>query len=516
MKATNPPPALSEENLTPLLQAIASRSLDTCLRGARGLAVLGDPRAFGLLLQLSREADPAARAEVCRALAALDDPRAADRLRSLLYDPDASVRDAAFTALAKLLDDEPLRAAEAGLNAAFEDVRRRGLEALIRYLRKAKREAQQAGPALELLARALNDSAAGVRSEAFKSALNHEVSGGGVQTLRFILQCIHADIRREVLTEVMAKYQEVPPLEWAWNLLLEFYNDPDPKLREEAFTFAVRKNKELPPLETALLAHYPDVRKLAVDALIKKHTKAAQALLVKALADADKDVRQLALGALVGADAQGPLTEALVSPHPDVRVRAARALARHGASSALAPLLALATAAEPEERERKADWLALAESALEGLAELGDQSALASLVPLLQSSHPSLRKLAAKTLAWVALPNHPETLRQALQHADPQVKYHAALGLAYAGDPLVASVVFSTQAAEVLSKDEQFVAAFTLGPAGEDRLALFLDDADESLRNRALLLELMLELKSAQPAPMRCLTCLAARAPGSG
>src|SRR5262249_29493923 len=48
------PPDLGEDDLVPLLQATASRSLDTCLRGARGLAVLGDPRAFGLLLQLSR------------------------------------------------------------------------------------------------------------------------------------------------------------------------------------------------------------------------------------------------------------------------------------------------------------------------------------------------------------------------------------------------------------------------------------------------------------------------------
>src|SRR4029077_13050969 len=92
-----PPSTLTADDLTPLLQATASRALDTSLRGARGLAVLGDPRAFGLLLQLSREQDPAARVEVCRALAALQDPRAADRLRSLLYDADAAVRDAAFT-----------------------------------------------------------------------------------------------------------------------------------------------------------------------------------------------------------------------------------------------------------------------------------------------------------------------------------------------------------------------------------------------------------------------------------
>jgi ParB family chromosome partitioning protein len=485
--------------------------------------MLGDPRAFGLLLQLSREQAPAARAEVCRALAALDDPRAADRLRSLLFDPDAAVRDAAFTALARIQTDRPLASAEAGLNAAAEDVRRRGLQELLNALRAAPAEAERGGPALELLARALNDSFAGVRGEAFKAALNLQVAGREVRTLRFVLQSIHADVRREVLTEVMAQVQEP----WAWNLLLEFYNDADPKLREEAFTFAVRKNKELPPLEAALRSQYPDVRRQAVDALIKKHTAAAQALLVKALTDADKDVRQLALAALVGEDARGPLTEALASPHADVRVRAAGALARHGAPEALAPLLTLATAPLPAERERQTDWLALVEQALEGLAELGDPAALAALVPLLQSEHASVRRLSACALAWVALPHQVEMLQQALQHADPQVKYHAALGLAYAGDPRVAALVFSSPAQEVLSKDERFVAAFALGSAGEDQLALFLDEAPASgnqlalfqddaaaaRRARALILLMLLELKASQGTPARCLTGLASRSP---
>src|SRR5262249_23161706 len=78
-ESKEPRPTLAETDYDPLLQATASRSLDTCLRGARGLAILGDPRAFGLLLQLSREDDAQARAEVCRALSALDDPRSIKR-----------------------------------------------------------------------------------------------------------------------------------------------------------------------------------------------------------------------------------------------------------------------------------------------------------------------------------------------------------------------------------------------------------------------------------------------------
>jgi ParB family chromosome partitioning protein len=502
------PADLESADYEPLLQATASRALDTCLRGARGLAVLGDSRAFGLLLQLSREENAAARVEVCRALAALDDPRSLNRLRSLLYDTEAAVRDAAFSALAHIHQDVPLLAAESGLSAAFEDVRRRGLQMLIAQVRKTPPTLADE-PTWQLLVRALNDSFPGVRAEAFKAALNLHVGGGDVKTLRFVLQSIHADVRREVLTEVMA--QAAQP--WAWNLLLEFYNDHDPALRREAFDFATRKNKDLPPLEAALLSQYADVRKPGVEGLTKKHTKPAQALLVRALADPEKEVRQLALEALVGADAQAALTEALRNPHADVRVGAARALARHGLPTALTPLRALTTVPEPEEPERKADWLALAEQALEGLAELGDPAALTDLLPLLDSKHAALRQAAARALVWVSRPASREAARHALQHADLQVKYRAALALAYLGDPLVGSLVFSAEAGQVLTAEERLAAALTLGPAGEDQVVVFLDDQDEAIRGRALLLLMLLELRHHIGTPARCLACLSSRLP---
>jgi ParB family chromosome partitioning protein len=507
-KAPPPPPDLEEADFNPLLQATASRALDTCLRGARGLAVLGDPRAFGLLLQLSREENTQARAEVCRALGVLEDPRSIKRLRGFLHDREPEVRDAAFTALVHIHQGEPLLAAESGLNAGYEDVRRRGLQVLIGAVRKAPpRQADE--PAWQLLVRALNDSFEGVRGEAFKAVLNLQLAGGGIHTLRFVLQSVHADVRREVLTEAMAQVGEP----WAWNLLVEFYNDHDPQLRQEAFAFAVKKNKELEPLEAGLRSSYADVRKQAVAGLIKKHTAAAQALLVRALTDPEKEVRQLALDALVSADAEAALTQALDSQHPDVRVRAAKALARHGAAAAFAPLLALATAPEPQEQERLPPWEDLATQALAGLAQLGDPAALPHLVPLLDSKHAAVRKNVAFALMWVSPPHSPEPLRQALQHADEDVKYHAALGLAFAGDPLVASLVFSDAAAKVLTPEERLVAALTLGPAGEDQLVVFLDDADEKRRTQALLLLLLREMKGHAGTPARCLACLSSRMP---
>ena len=521
VKKTAAGPKLDEPDYDPLLQATASRALDTCLRGARGLAVLGDERALGLLLQLSREQDAAARVEVARALAALDDPRSAGRLRSLLFDADAAVRDAAFTALEKLNEADPLAAADAGLGATFEDVRRRGLQAVIAAARTKKPETAD-DPAWRLLIRALNDAAPAVRSEAFKSALNLKIGGGGVNTLRFVLQSVHADVRREVLTEVMAQSgdpaQQADRNGWAWGLLLEFYNDPDPKLREEAFEFATkgvatRKTRDLEPLEAALRSRYADVRKRAVEALVKKHSKAAQALLAGAVSDEDRSVRLTALDALIGDDVRDALHGALRSPHDDVHARAAKALARHGDAGALKPLVDLVTAPEPEPAERKAEWAKLLDTALDGLALLGDPGSLPHITPLLNSTNADVRKAAAMALAWVAIDRHPDSLRQAMQHADPQVRHHAALGLALGGEASAAPLVFSTDAAKVLSIKDRIVAALALGPAGEDHLVAFLDHTSDQARAHALLILMLLELKSDAGVPTRCLAALASREP---
>jgi ParB family chromosome partitioning protein len=499
--------ALSDEDVAPLLQAAASRALDTSLRGARGLAVLGDPRAFGLLLQLSREEDKEARVEVCRAMAALDDPRAAERLRSLLYDPELIVRDAAFTALARLHEDEPLRAAEAGLTAPSENVRQRGLQLLVSELRKAG----PAGPddrLTTMLADALNDSIQTVRSEAFKAALNLKVGGGGASTLRFVMKSQHADVRREALTEAEANVGEPG----GWDVVLEFLNDPDAALRTEAYAFAAKKSKGLETLDAALGSRYPDLRKVAVEGLIKKRTAAAQKLLARALDDEEKDVRLAALEALVEADARPLLTTAIQSPHADVRVRAARALARHGDPVALAPLLALATEPEPPEEERKKRWMALVESALFGLGRLGDASALTALIPLLDSPHATIRQGAARALAWVIPPDRPAPLRDALRHNDPAVREFAARGLAYLGDASAGPLVLP-DAAKSLKPAEKLAAALALSgtAAGDGYLVASLDDKSEKVRNRSLLLLLMMEWKAPREGLALGLAALASR-----
>ncbi|MBN9521224.1 HEAT repeat domain-containing protein [bacterium] len=487
------------------LQATAARALDTCLRGARALATLGDARAFGLLIQLSREESAAARVEVCRALATLNDPRASARLRSLLFDPDSSVRDAAYSALARLEAAAPLAVAESGLTAAAEDVRRRGLQTLVEVVRReppAGAPDAAASPAWALLARALDDDAPAVRTEAWKAVLKLNAGEPG---LRFARRSAHADVRREVLTEAAAR----PDEPWAPAFVFDYFNDPDPALRTEAFAQATRKTKELTPLEAALASLYADTRLAAIDALEKKHTKPAQALLVRALADADRDNRLLALTALVDEDARAALVDALATPHADVRARAASALARHGDPAALAPLLALVGTPEPTEAERVAAWTDATEAALAGLTELADPAAVPAVRPLLESKHAAVRKAAAAALVGSAISGTADVLRAMLVHADPAVRQLAVLGLARLGG---ASVVGRLLAPE-LAPGAVLAAAVALGEAGERVVAVLLDHADEGVRTAARLVELLAELRDQSGDARRCLECLSAKAP---
>jgi len=212
---------LAAADYGPLLVAISSRAVDTCLMGAKCLALLEDPRAFGLLMQLSREHDPDVRLETCRSFEQLGDQRATDRLCALLDDDEVKVRDAAFTALGKICTaaDLPLEAATQGMAVSHEDVRMRGFELLVRHAKKSKSNLKSE-EVESLLLQALNDSKS-LRNEAFKFVLNSKVGGGEDATLRFALQSTHADVRRDVLNEIMAEEKQ----DWAAGLILEMLDE---------------------------------------------------------------------------------------------------------------------------------------------------------------------------------------------------------------------------------------------------------------------------------------------------
>ena len=519
---------LTTDEISPLLTAMASRAMDTSLRGACGLALLGDPRSLGMLLQLSREEDVVARCEVCAALAALGDDRSIQRLESLLDDDAETVRDAAFTAYAKVTREEALRASTAGLASKHEDVRRRALQTLVTYLRKSASN-QKAGPAREMLVRALNDSATSVRGEALKAALNLEIDGGAADTLRFILQSVHADIRREVLTEVIAQEK----LPWAWALLLELMSDPDAVIRKDAFEHAKRKEKkdDLTPLQTALKSPYADVRMMSVVRLKELSTPESQVVLASAFEDADREVRLAALKAIIGivafrsakeavthatlAEREATIADALqaamTSAHQDVRLMAATARAAQGDASSRESLLEFARVAEPEDSEAKGRWKDALKQALTGLASLGDSSVLNDIVPLLTHKDAEIRCAATGVIADLLDNTGVEHLKARLRDEDKSVKVRAAHGLSICGESASMPVVFS-----ILEADSSYLylkAAVHFGNASERRLLECLDSKDGVIRTAALLVLLSRDLLDHDGTPRRSLACLSVRNP---
>lgn len=497
---------VGEADKRPLLEAMASRALDTCLAGATGLAALQDPRALGTLLQLSRESGAAVRVDTCKALAELADPRGAARLRLMLRDGDASVRDAAFTALVRLEDATPLKVAAAGLGAEHEDVRRRGLDLLVKQLKKRREPA-----AVALLERALGDAAKGVRTEAFKAALSLEVGGPEAGSLRFALKSLFSDVRREVLNEVIGQVSQP----WAWALLIDLLGDPDPGVRKEAFDFALKRTKGigLEPLSAALAGKYPDLRVEATRVLARRKAAGTHELLVRAVDDEDEQVRQLAVDALLVGDGDVALAAAMASKHPDVVVRAASARATQGDSSARAPLVAMLGEAEPEVPALRPKWQARLVAALGGLAELGDPAAASSVLPLLQHKEAKIRQAAATAMTWMARPDDANAifaLQAALQHSDPAVQVEAALGLAYCGDATGASIIF-TAGKHAPAPELGLLAALALG--NDDAFIAYLDHKQDRLRDKALLLVLMRELVEADGVPDRCLAALSSAHP---
>ena len=516
-KAKKPRGKLSEEDRLPLVEAMACRALDTCLRGAVGLARLQDGRAFGTLLQLSREQDTSVRVETCKALRELGDLRGIQRLKMMLRDPESQVRDAAFTGLTRL--EPPLVAAEAGLAAPFEDVRQRALSLVVRQVKQSKAKTPPKGSGA-LLEKALNDSSQSVRGEAFKAVLNLQFDGGDAATLRFARRSRHPDVRQDVLVEIMGQIEKP----WARPQLLELFEDPDPKLRQEAFEFGLKRQKgrDTEALAKALAGRYPDLRKAAAKELTKRKDARARELLVKALDDEERDVRQLAIDALLVAEERGPLIQALASRHSDVRIRAARARAHYGDLKALRPLLTLATAEEPKDGEHT-EWLQLVVKAVEGLGELGSPDSRAEVAALLKSEHPSIREAAARALGWCSRPGQIDELKEALKHDDKKVRIEAAFGLAWCGDATGASLVFppsnpkqakrtssrtrhtakrrasklpryggrqssasSTPAVSAPFADAPLMAALSLENQGEEALLSFLDSTDVKVRDRAL------------------------------
>jgi ParB family chromosome partitioning protein len=521
------PKELSQDDLTPLLVAMSAKSTDIASRGAAGLLfAAGDVRAISALLQLSREEPAGHRVWVVLTLNQLADPRARQRVASMVDDADASVRAAAADGLGRRKDEaSPLEFAGILLRSAYEDMRKRGLTRLVGLAEKDRTAEADA-----LLGHALDDEAAPVRAEAFKTLWAwHEKNP--TAAIDRALAARFADLRLSAVRQLalIAKTptdddQPAPKGTPAWVLerLEKAVTDRDAGVGEAALTALSRllgreaAKPFLKGLESEAVATRVLAARKSAQLAGKPEAESLRSPLVKALADLSIPVRLAALesaDALVKDDA-GPLTAGLLADSLEVRVRAAELLAKRGDERIIEPMRGFVLDADLKLRHPPAFLEPLRARAVGALATLGSPRTAALFAdPLLKDENPALREQAARGLCNAGAEG---LLLDALSHADVAVRSWAAEGLARLGDDRGLAVLTGTLKDPHLPIREGALRALVaLGPAGDNALFLGLDDPDSYLSDTFFATLLARDLRAAREGnePELLTAALSARRP---
>ena len=487
----------SEAELEPLFAAMASRRADTALRGAKSLAVLGDARSTGALLQLSREPDVGIRRALVDALfigilAMPDDDRLAARLQWLLDDPDATVRAAVFESLQTLASDRAdagaLDLAELALGAASEDMRVRALQILVEFGGKGKRsgDAQLADKADRLLGDALDDEATKVRGEAFRTlwawhskAPQTPLTRGG--------RSRHADIRLKVVEE-LDRLAEA----WADELLISLVADADAKVGTAAFEALTKsKNKDrvarykdrAEVYAAAMNSPRPSVRALGAEGARKAPADEVRKRLIELLDDEHLEVFERAIESidkLLPKD-QHAWTQAFNSRFYGLRVKAAELCGKRRDDRAISPMRALLTIPQSDPHVPSPG---LRQRAARAMADVGDRGSIGFFVELLDDADPIVREMAGRGLATACEVRDTQVLLSALSHGDLAVRSWIAEGLARLGDVRAVPVLVGTLAHEHRPiRLGAILSLAALGSEGSRGLLRGLEDRDREVQD---------------------------------
>ncbi|WP_437736101.1 HEAT repeat domain-containing protein [Sorangium sp. So ce1335] len=486
----------TEADLEPLLTAVACRTPDTAVRGARGLAQLGDTRALGALLQLTREQDPSLRQAAATALAELQDTRAEKRLIWMLDDADAAVRAAALDAYAQLESSAPLALAEASLRSSQEDIRVRGLDRLVALAGDGK------GPkppeAEALLADAIEDESPKVRGEAFRTLWSWHTADpqralDRAQLARF------PDLRLRAVEELKA-HGEQP---WAAERLHAAIGDRDAGVAQAAYDAVVKRRGKaaVEPHLAAMASIHPSVRESgARGAAHAPVSEAARSALIRLLEDDHAGPRTAAIEALdkLLPGEAGPLHIGLQSSHLDLRVRAAELCAARRDEQLVSPMRAL-LADKSLFRELPIQILGpLRARAATALATLGSPRLVKYFATeLLKDDYPDVREQAARGLAMAARRGEEGHLLDAMGHADVAVRSWAADGLARLGDVRALPVLTGTLRHEHPPIRVATIMSFAaLGPEGYGGMLQGLEDSAREVQEIVFAIVLARDLRA--------------------
>jgi ParB family chromosome partitioning protein len=480
--AGSAPPTLDEGDREPLLAALPCRSPDTSLAGARGLALLGDMRALGALLTISREAEPVLRRESASALVFLRDGRGRKRLIWMLNDGAAEVRAEALRCLAEL-EPEPLEVARAALGSAEEDVRVRGLDLLVKQKHSTASE--------DLLGVALEDESPKVRTEAFRTLFAWEQKRPFVPLDR-ALRARFPDLRARAVSELAALTKTDDDRTSSTQRLEQAIGDRDESVARAAYDAMIERlghgRAEIYLLATRS-AHAALRAKAAEDA---RRAPAAEMRsdLLRLLEDKDQRVRTLALESLnqlFPSDA-GPLHIGLQSSFLDLRVRAAELSAVRRDERCIDPMRALLADTELIPRLGAAIAVPLRQRAATALASVGSSRLLSYFATeLVKDDDPMVREQAARGLSNASRRGEEGHLLDLLGHADLAVRSWAAEGLSRLGDARALPVLTGTLKHDHPPLRIGAILSFAaLGPEGYSGLLQGLEDASRPVQRVVL------------------------------
>ncbi|MEQ1502246.1 MAG: HEAT repeat domain-containing protein [Myxococcota bacterium] len=482
----------SEDDRQPLLAALACRTPDTALRGARGLALLQDLRALGALLTLTRESDGDLRQLAADALAALPDPRARRRITWMLDDREARVRDAALRILSKL--EQPLDLAERALRSSQEDIRQRGLVTLVQHGKGLDRGE-------ELLADSLDDEAAKVRTEAFRTFWAWH-QGEPLVAIDRALIARFPDVRKRAIDELLglAKLPDSPIRATAVDRMVTAIADLDERVAKAAHAAAIELEGEgFARAHTAAMGStLPAIRTLGATGARKSQADAVRHPLIQRLDDADPSVRRAAIDAL---DALFPTDNEAVRAglrvsHLDTRVRAAEHLAIRRDTAVVEPMMALLRDPDLERRCTAQVRAALRLGAASALATVGSPTLLEAYAnELVKDDDGFVREQGARGLANACRPSDTAYLIALLGHADVAVRSWGAEGLARLGDPRGLPVLTGTLRHEHAPIRVGAILSFAaLGPEGYGGLLQGLEDPSPEVQRILLVVVLARDL----------------------
>ncbi|MFY0562688.1 HEAT repeat domain-containing protein [Archangium lansingense] len=485
---------LSEPSLEPLLAAMACRTPDTAVRGARGLAQLGDARALGALLQLSREPDAAIRRQAAEALRALQDPRGRERLVWMLDDENADVRATALDAVVTLDTEAPLSSAEAALRSSFEDVRVRGLDRLV------KLPGKRSEAAVHLLGDALEDESAKVRDEAFRTlwAWNEK---NPQEALERALSGRFPDLRRRAVDELAARLNKE---DWALERLKKVVGDRDAGVAQAAYEAWVKhagKEQAEPHLAAMDTAH-ASLRALAAKNAAQAPAESVRSPLLKLLLAEEPQVYLASIESLdkLIKNENGPLLAGLGSGELPLKVRAAELLAARGAEDIIESMRNLLTDKELQRIHPPAFLEPLRHRAASALATLGSRRLLSFFATtLLKDEASGVREQAARGLATASRRGDEGYLLDALGHADVAVRSWAADGLSRLGDIRALPVLTGNLRHEHQPIRIGAILSFAaLGPDGDSGLLHGLEDRAREVQETIFAIVLARDLRASR------------------